>query len=218
MTTSKVPATICLPAHILDADISPRAREVLMLLASQTTAENPMVWVCSAATAERLRCSPVTVKRAIQRLIEAKLIVETGDFHERRYKFYRVKWSLNDKLESKTRKKSTVTPRVQKTEGQDWIPASDGMTEKESRPAPQRAPKPTEHVPPHHPGVDHAAMLKDDRIAYWAEVARQKHEENLKRYRMEKLMLEQDELRSREFGNETHDERGSDFIGEPIKY
>jgi|GEM_PF-6038427 len=61
MSSSKSPLTICIPAHILDANISPRSREMLMLLASQTTEENPTLWVCNAAIAEKLRCSPVTI-------------------------------------------------------------------------------------------------------------------------------------------------------------
>lgn len=187
MSTLKSPVIICLPAHILDANISPRAREVLMLLASQTTAENPTVWVCHAAIAEKLRCSPVTVKRSIQKLVEAKLITETGDLHERRFKFYRVKWGLN-----------SVTPAkagVQKKNGKDWMPApSQGapsacMTMKKAKPAPK--PKPTEEAPPSHPGVDLSAMLKDSRIAYWADIYGQQHEENLRRYQMEARILAQ---------------------------
>lgn len=205
MSTSKSPSTICLPAHILDAHISPRAREVLMVLASQTTADNPTLWVCHAAIAKRLRCSPVTVKRAIQKLVEGKLIVETGDLHERRFKFYRVKWNVNEKKASRCvarapNRKNIVTPAqvgVQHTSTKDWMPAPSqgalcaGMTEKESL-------KPTQPLPPPHPGVDHLAMLKDSRIAYWAEVARQKHEENLRRYRMEVAILNQSNQRQDE--------------------
>jgi len=175
MSSTKSPRIICLPAHILDANISPRAREVLMLLASQTTADNPTLWVCQAAIAERLRCSPVTVKRAIRKLVEAKLIVETGDLHERRFKFYRVRWSVNEKVVTQ------AEAGVQRTDNKDWMPACAGMTKKKA--------KPTEPAPSPHPGVDHLAMLKDSRIAYWAEVARQKHQENLERYRMEVNML-----------------------------
>lgn len=192
MSTSKSQATICLPAHVLEADISPRAREVLMLLASQTTADNPTLWVCHSAITERLRCSPVTVKRAIQKLVEAKLIVETGDLHERRFKFYRVKWSLSENAVSSCvarlpERKNVVTP------------ACAGMTKKESL-------KPTAPIPPPHPGVDNLAMLKDSRIAYWAEVARQKHEENLRRYRMEVEILNQ--TNPGEFGERTYIHEG----------
>jgi len=188
MSTLKSPATICLPAHILDANISPRAREVLMLLASQTTIEHPAAWVCHAAIAEKLRCSPITVKRAIQKLIEANLIVETGDLHERRYKFYRVRWSLKVVAQAKAR------VQIKRADAKEPMPApsqdapSAGMTTLERAPA---------HVPPpppsSHPGVDHAAMLKDSRIAYWAEVARQKHQENLQRYKMFLLSLPESE-------------------------
>ena|GEM_PF-1122253 len=193
MSSSKSPRTICLPAHTLEAEISPRAREVLMLLASQTTPENPTIWVCHAAIAEKLRCSPVTIKRSIQKLVEAKLIVETGDLHERRYKFYRVRWSLNtvtpkrDKVVTPAKAVTPAQAGVQNTEGKDWMPACAGMTKLE----PISAKAATEYVPPlsSHPGVDHASMLKDSRIAYWAEVARKKHEENLQRYKMFILSL-----------------------------
>ena len=170
-----------------------------MLLASQTTAENPTLWVCHAAIAKKLRCSPITVKRSIQKLVDAKLIVETGDLHERRFKFYRVRWSLTDNRpvtrakKVATTAKKVVTPAqagVQRIDVEDWMPAPSqggpyaGMTKKKP------APKPTESTPPPHPGIDLSVMLKDSRIAHWAEIARQKHEENLKRYRMEVRMLE----------------------------
>jgi len=196
MSSSNSPRTICLPAHILDANISPRAREVLMLLTSQTNEKNPTLRVCQAAIAERLRCSPVTVKRAIQKLVEAKLIAETGDLHERRYKFYRVRWSLNASTPAKT---APCEGAAVQTKGKNWMPAAAGMTKKETKPAqvivekPKRtsALKPTEPIPPPHSSVDYVKLLKDSRIAYWAELARQKHQENLKRYRMELDILNQ---------------------------
>jgi len=201
MSSSKSPRTICLPAHILDANISPRAREVLMLLASQTTIENPTVWICHPAIAEKLRCSSVTVKRAIQKLAEAKLITETGDLHERRYKFYRVRWSMSSATPAKGAPcKGTG---VKRTEGKDWMPACAGMTKKEPKSEPlerqsqveqsahMTMPKEDEHAPPLQLTIDQSAMLKDSRIAYWAEVARKKHEENLKRYKMDLIVLKQ---------------------------
>ena len=183
MSTSKSPTTICLPAHILDAHISPRAREVLMLLASQTTAQSPTVWVCHAAIAGKLRCSAITVKRAIQKLVEAKLIDETGDLHERHYKFYRVRWSLK-----------VVTPAK-------GAPCA-GMTKKKPRSAPMESPEPTpkttEIAPPPHPAIDHAALLKHKDIAYFAKVAQEIHQENLQRYRMDLLSLERQEREARQ--------------------
>jgi len=160
-----------------------------MLLASQTTPENPTLWVCHAAIAERLRCSPVTVKRAIQKLVEAKLIVETGDLHERRFKFYRVRWTLSivapalaevKPCAGKTKKKPRPVPLTV----EEFKPKRENLDPIEK---PKRTPalKLTEHAPPSHPGVDHVELLKDSRIAYWAEVARQKHQENLQRYRIE---------------------------------
>lgn len=184
MSMLKSLATICLPAHILDANVSPRAREVLMLLASQTTIEHPAVWVCHAAIAEKLRCSPITVKRAIQKLVETKLVVETGDLHERRFKFYRVRWSLNEKAVSK------CVVRAKKLEPAPAKVETTPSIQPIERPKPTPTLKPTEHALPRHPGIDQAAFLKDSRIAYWAEVARQKHQENLQRYRMERQILE----------------------------
>lgn len=186
MSTLKSPATICLPAHILDANISPRAREVLMLLASQTTVENPTLWVCHAAIAEKLRCSPVTVKRSIQKLVEAKLIVETGDLHERKFKFYRVEWKLNEKKVSKCVARKKPVPSLPVQRGNPEIMASHGL-HIEGFHSRSDGPAPTSS----HPSVDLTAMLKDSRIAYWADIYRQQHEENLRRYQMEVRILAQ---------------------------
>lgn len=168
MTSSKSPVTFCIPAHILDANISPRAREVLMLLASQTTAQHPATWVRHAAIAERLRCSAVTVKRAIQKLVEAKLIDETGDLHERRYKFYRVRWSLKEKrtVSRCVMSKKEAKPRPVKLEEPKFTQIEHPeLTEKPKR---SSILKPTEAAPIPHPGVNHVELLKDSRIAYWA--------------------------------------------------
>lgn len=184
-------AYICLPAHILDANISPRAREVLMLLASQTTATNPTLWVCHAAIAEKLRCSPVTVKRAVQKLVETNLIVETGDLHERRYKFYRVRWSLD-----------SVTPAkagAQRTYDEDWMPACTGMTKEKPKPVPViveqpkvapasvAKPKAIEQVPAAHPHATDSSspMPQDSLFAQYYQRAHQKHLEYLRKYRID---------------------------------
>src|SRR5689334_21987799 len=95
---------ICIPAHILDAAVTPRAREVLMLLASQTSAENPKLWICQRTIAERLRCSPATVARAIAQLAFAKLIAETGKLHQGRYKIYHVRWSSDENMKAVSKK------------------------------------------------------------------------------------------------------------------
>src|SRR4029079_175244 len=104
MSSSTSPSTVCLPAHILDAHITPRAREVLMLLASQTSAKEPALWICQSTIAQRLRCSAVTVARAIQKLIEAKLVAETGQLHQGRYKFYHVRWTCDENIKSVSKK------------------------------------------------------------------------------------------------------------------
>lgn len=171
MSSSKSPATICLPAHILDADISPRAREVLMLLASQATAQNPTLWVCHAAIAEKLRCSPVTVKRAIQKLVEAKLIVETGDLHERRFKFYRVKWSLNEKACVPAKKKEKAI-------------AAKLVSPEPARPI-QKA-LPIDHITSPRPQSENQTPLPQDSLfAQYYERARQRHQEILRRYNID---------------------------------
>lgn len=105
------PNTICLPAHILDADITPRAREVLMLLASQTNAESPALWICQKTIAARLRCSVATIARTIPRLVAAKLIAETGKLHDGKYKFYHVRWSSDENLKAVSKK---ITKPVKK--------------------------------------------------------------------------------------------------------
>lgn len=155
MSTSQSPVTIRLPAHILDAHISPRAREVLMLLASQTTEQDPTVWVCHAAIAERLRCSAITVKRAIQKLVEAKLIDETGDLHERKYKFYCVKWCLNEK-----------------------------PTKKAPNPVPANIAKPVPAPQPPMPTLNQMPISDQGGLAPYMERARLRHEEFLRRYQI----------------------------------
>lgn len=197
MSTTKSPRTICLPAHILDAHVSPRAREVLMLLASQTTAQSPTVWVCHAAIAEKLRCSSVTVKRAIQKLVEAKLIDETGDLHERKYKFYRVKWSLNEQPLAKVvaPKKRKLTPELQHSS----LPSNTSSL-RAQRGDPEvldcHGPHPEgfrtrtdEPIPPPRPNLiptaDQLLMLKDPTLAHYAEVAHQRHLDYLRRYNID---------------------------------
>ena len=175
-----------------------------MLLASQTTAANPTVWVCHAAIAERLRCSTITVKRAIQKLVEAKLIVETGDLHERRYKFYRIRWALDERVMApQTKRKKVVTKAqafnrqavVRRKDDKDWMPACAGMTKEADEPI--APPTLTEHVPAPPapplrnpiPTADQLSMLKDSTLAHYAELARQKHLEYLRRYNIDPTTL-----------------------------
>lgn len=192
MSTTKSPRTLCLPAHILDAHISPRAREVLMLLASQTTEQIPMVWVCHVAIAEKLRCSAITVKRAIQKLVEARLIDETGDLHERRYKFYRVKWTLSEKKVAPLAKAKKVVRRVS-----SCTLRTSHTTESKPEHEPILPPVPTEQIspasPPQRPNListaDQLSMLKDPTLARCAELAHQRHLEYLRRYNIDPSTL-----------------------------
>jgi len=180
-------STICLPAHILDAAITPRAREVLMLLASQTSAQNPTTWICQATIAARLRCSVATVARAIQKLIEAKLIAETGQLHEGRYKFYHVRWNADENIKAVSKKIANPVRKVMAAKATSRIV-----------PTPKPIPRPIEGIqlilppvvdvaleapPPQQPStLTPQTVLKDSRIAYYAEIGRKRHEENLRRY------------------------------------
>jgi DNA-binding MarR family transcriptional regulator len=175
--------SICLPAHILDAQITPRAREVLMMLASQTSAENPALWICQSTIAERLRCSVATVARAIQKLLEEKLIAETGKLHEGRYKFYHVCWSIKEKIKAIAKKitkpirkiiaKVMPKPTLKPIEAIQLV--LPPVTHLEAVPPPALSP------PPSGPStMTPQTILKDSRIAYFAEIARQRHAENLK--------------------------------------
>jgi len=182
-------SSICLPAHILDAHISPRAREVLMLLASQTSVENPTLWICQPTLASRLRCSVSTIARALTKLVEAKLIAETGELHEGRYKFYHVRWSMDENIKASDGKTNPVRKVA--------------VTKKVARPVPtpKPIPKPIEGIQLIMPPVSEVevavpasvappltgpstitpqSILKDSRLAYYADVARQKHAESLK--------------------------------------
>lgn len=167
MTTS----TICLPTHILDAHITPRAREVLMLLASQTTSESPSLSICQSETAARLRCSTATVARAIKQLIEAKLIADTGHLHEGRYKIYHVRWSSDENLKAVSKKFKKPVRKVAAAmpfEGTQLV--LPPVAEVETAPPP-KAPIST---------LTPQTLIKGSRIAHFAEIARQQHAENLR--------------------------------------
>jgi hypothetical protein len=146
--------------------------------------------------AERLRCSPVTVARAIQKLIDAKLIAETGQLHQGRYKFYHVRWGRDENIKAASKK---ITKPVRKVE-QPKFPlrkrGPEGFDEEQSQKNPPTpfskggestsspvadelsAPSPT--LPPLPPPstIMPQAILKDSRIAYYAEIARKRHQEN----------------------------------------
>jgi hypothetical protein len=81
------------PMTILKAKISPRAREVWMILASNCSPEKPFAWARQASVAEDLNCSTDTVGRALKKLIKAGLIAETGRWHWGRYKIYEIAWT-----------------------------------------------------------------------------------------------------------------------------
>jgi DNA-binding MarR family transcriptional regulator len=183
---------ICLPAHILDAPITPRAREVLMLLASQTSAQSPALWICQARIAARLRCSPVTVARAIQQLVRAKLMAETGQLHQGRYKFYHVRWSGEENIKAVSKKitkpiRKVVAPKITKPaampiEGvQLTLPP---MAQEISPPLEKGVggffPGANVEPPPSAAPLNltSQAFLKDSRIAYYAEIARKRHQES----------------------------------------
>ena len=151
-----------------------------MLLASQTTAANPTVWVCHAAIAERLRCSTITVKRAIQKLVEAKLLDETGDLHERRYKFYRVRWNVAEP------KKENPIAKVILLKKPTPAPATVEQPKPKAMPVERPAPiaKPATPPPPRPPIPTLEQMPKDGGLAKYVERAQLMHEEYLRRYQI----------------------------------
>ena len=193
MSSSPSPSTICLPAHILDAHITPRAREVLMLLASQSSAKEPALWICQAAISQRLRCSVATVARAIQKLIEAKLIAETGQLRQGRYKFYHVRWGFDENIKAASKKftrpiRKVEQPRVRKPastpfEGVQLVLPPVADVEAEAAPAitpPTWSPTPPPPPPLPPPTLTPIAAVNNSRIAYHSEIARKKHLENLR--------------------------------------
>jgi DNA-binding MarR family transcriptional regulator len=182
---------ICLPAHILDAAITPRAREVLMLLASQTSAESPALWICQSTIAKRLRCSVSTVARAIAALIEAKLIAETGRLHEGRYKFYHVRWKVEENIKAASKKitkpirkvvANKVKPVSSPIEGVQLIlpPVADELFVAPLPPMPEASTLSSTYVP---------QATNDSRIAYYAEIARKRHQENRQLHKSMMLSL-----------------------------
>lgn len=83
---------VMVPYHIVIAPITPRAREVWILIASNGSPEKPEVWVRQPALAEKLRCSTDVIGRAIQELKRARLLFETGRLQQGRHKIYHVNW------------------------------------------------------------------------------------------------------------------------------
>ena len=78
---------------VLMAKLSPRAQQVWTLIASNGSPEKPEVWVRQPTVAEQLGCSTDTIGRALKELIRKGLIVETGRWHQGRYKVYRLNWN-----------------------------------------------------------------------------------------------------------------------------
>jgi hypothetical protein len=150
-------------------------------------------------------------------LIEAKLIADTGRLHEGRYKVYHVRWSSEENIKAASKKikkpirkvaalKETPLPDPlpkgargnsgearssddAKGKSGDWSqltlppivevgtpPAC--ATLREARPS---APLPSTLTP--------SAILKDNRIAYFAEIAKQRHQENRQLHRSMMLSL-----------------------------
>jgi DNA-binding MarR family transcriptional regulator len=166
------------------------------------------LWLCQATIAARLRCSPATVARAIQKLIEAKLIAETGQLHQGRYKFYQVRWSQDENIKAASKKITkpirkvvalkTSKPAPMPVEGVQLIlppvEAVDevrlcsefplrkrgrgGFGEEQSRKNPPTPFSKGGESTLSPSTVSPQAILKDSRIAYYAEIARKRHQES----------------------------------------
>ena len=81
------------PPSSVKNQISSRAREVWTLMAFNGSPEKPEVWVRQPTVAEQLGCSTDTIGRALKELMRKGLIVETGRWHQGRYKVYRLNWN-----------------------------------------------------------------------------------------------------------------------------
>jgi hypothetical protein len=81
------------PNHVRKSDVSPRARQVWEEIAINSSPEKPWAWVRQMTAANELKCSTDTIGRAIKELLQAGLLVETGMYHQGRYKIYVVMWT-----------------------------------------------------------------------------------------------------------------------------
>jgi hypothetical protein len=81
------------PNHVRRADVRPRALQVWQEIAINSSPEKPWAWVRQPTVAAELKCSVDTIGRAIQELLKAGLLVETGGYHQGRYKIYVVMWT-----------------------------------------------------------------------------------------------------------------------------
>jgi hypothetical protein len=83
------------PNHVRRAGVSPRALQVWQEIAINSSPEKPLAWVRQPTVAKELACSVDTIGRSIQKLLKAGLLVETGGYHQGRYKIYVVMWTAD---------------------------------------------------------------------------------------------------------------------------
>jgi hypothetical protein len=81
------------PNHVRRAGVRPRALQVWQEIAINSSPEKPLAWVRQPTVAAELKCSVDTIGRSIQELLKAGLLVETGGYHQGRYKIYVVMWT-----------------------------------------------------------------------------------------------------------------------------
>lgn len=96
------------PAHIITAKISPRAKNLWSILALYGTPENPEVWIRLASIANQLDCSIDSVSRALSELLKSKLLIKTSGYYQGRYKIYQLIWEAPQPCDTTLRTNSTL--------------------------------------------------------------------------------------------------------------
>ena len=84
-----------IPHHIITAKISPRAKELWIFLAMESSPEKPGISFSNKAVAERLGCSPSTIARAKKALNDAGLLLATEQKNLCGFQVYQLVWEVN---------------------------------------------------------------------------------------------------------------------------
>jgi hypothetical protein len=117
------------PTHVRRSGVSPRAQQIWLEVALNSSPEKPYAYIRQGTAAAALNISTDTVGRALKELVQAGLLVETGRYFCGRYKFYIVMWTAH-----------TLENLPQFPETNPWA---------QVEPAPVRLPKPAPQKAPH---------------------------------------------------------------------
>lgn len=115
------------PYHVATAKISSRARDVWTLLAMNCTPENPEVWIRQGTLAEQLHCSTDTTCRATQELVKKGLLLSTQQWHQGRYKIYRLVWEKTYRMNAAPRTADLPDDVPQKCVSEDLTCRTDAV-------------------------------------------------------------------------------------------